>query len=98
MKTYIIDIDGTICDTIKGDYVNSTPIKWRIAQINKLYDEGHQIIFNTARGFKTGTDWLELTQKQLADWGVKYHSLFMGKPYGDYYIDDKAVPDWKFFE
>ena len=28
--------------------------------------------------------------------GVKYHELIMGKPYGDFFIDDKAHND--FFE
>ena len=38
-----------------------------------------------------------ITKKQLKDWGVKYHRLFMGKPTGDYYIDDKAIRDTTFF-
>ena len=37
---------------------------------------------------------------QLKKWGVKYHELIMGKPYGDFFIDDKAHNDffwkWKF--
>ena len=39
---------------------------------------------------------LDATEKQLNDWGVKYHNLIMGKPYADYYIDNKAVDvlDW----
>ena len=31
----------------------------------------------------------KLTKKQR-DWGVKHHGLFMGKPSGDIYIDDKG--------
>ena len=38
-----------------------------------------------------------LTQKQLQEWGVKYHELFMGKPCGDLYIDDKGIKDEEFF-
>ena len=57
MKTYVIDIDGTICTKnceLKGsDYSDSKPIYSRIDKINKLYDEGHKIIYLTARGMET---------------------------------------------
>ena len=39
----------------------------------------------------------DLTKKQLKEWGVKYHDLFLGKPSGDIYIDDKGVDDESFF-
>ena len=39
----------------------------------------------------------ELTDKQLKEWGCKYHELIMGKPHADYFIDDKAWPDKVFF-
>ncbi len=29
--------------------------------------------------------------------GVNYHELFMGKPAGDLYIDDKGIKDEDFF-
>ena len=51
--TYVFDIDGTICAKDKfedTDYESSKPIKDRVAVVNKLYDEGHTIIFQTARG------------------------------------------------
>ena len=38
-----------------------------------------------------------LTETQLKNWNVKYHKLFMGKPSGDLYIDDKGVKDENFF-
>ena len=40
----------------------------------------------------------DLTKKQLEDWGVEYHQLFLGKPSGDYYIDDKGIRDEDFFD
>ena len=40
----------------------------------------------------------ELTEQQLQEWGCKYHELIMGKPSGDYYIDDKGVNANEFFE
>ncbi len=101
--TYVIDIDGTICYQIQGgDYKNSIPKKDRIKKINKLYDEGHTIHFLTARGMGRSNNnnpnlFKKLTEKQLKNWGAKYHKLFMGKPAGDFYIDDKAIKDEEFF-
>lgn len=107
---YIVDIDGTICDKPEGmhhdgDYSISIPITDRIEKINKLYDEGHIIVYLTARGmgrFKDNTDlakkeFYELTETQLKSWGCKYHNLILGKPSGDYYIDDKGINSNDFF-
>jgi len=93
-----IDIDDTIClSPNKPDYSFATPILKNIKKANKLYNEGHTIIYWTARGSKTGIDWTEITKKQLEDWGVKYHELKLGKPYYDLFIDDKNIntKNWK---
>jgi|SRR3990172_2165642 len=105
--TYVFDLDETICQSdypnnldLMDKYYNSYPIKERIAIINNLYNQGHEIIIDTARGCKIGvTDELrDLTVKQLKDWGVKYHLLRIGIKYpGDFYIDDKAISDKDFF-
>lgn len=87
---YIIDIDGTIC-THCDDYANAQPLVKRISGFNKLYDCGHELIYFTARGTGTGIDWTNITLKQFKDWGVKYTELLFGKPFGDMYIDDKAI-------
>lgn len=105
MKTYVFDIDGTICESLGGDYEKSKPMIERILKINGLYDDGHTIIFQTARGMgrhrnnsiNAEAEFYELTIKQLSDWKVKYHYLFMGKPSGDFYIDDKGISDEDFF-
>ena len=39
----------------------------------------------------------DLTREQLNNWGVKYNQLFLGKPSGDVYIDDKGIKDEDFF-
>lgn len=88
-KTYCFDIDDTICVTDGLDYEKSIPIKDRIDKVNKLKEQGHKIIFFTARGFVTKIDYRELTLGQLEDWGVRFDELYMGKPAADYYIDDK---------
>ncbi len=94
---YIFDIDGTICKTTDGNYAKAIPMKRRIAKINKLYKE-HKIVLFTARGSATGINWGLFTKKQIEGWGVMYHELIMGKPYGDVYVDDRAVSDKEFFK
>ena len=92
-----IDIDETICKTPEDrDYSKSKPIENNIQKANKLYDDGHTIVYWTARGTVTGIDWTETTQKQFKKWGVKHHELKMGKQYYDVFIDDKNmnVMDW----
>ena len=36
-------------------------------------------------------NWEELTKKQLAEWGAKYHELRVDKPFYDLFIEDKAL-------
>jgi hypothetical protein len=92
-----IDIDETICHSPNKDYPNSTPIYENISKANQLYDQGHTIVYWTARGSSSGIDWSELTQQQLNKWEVKHHQLKLGKPSYDLFIDDKALNtlDWK---
>jgi capsule biosynthesis phosphatase len=105
MKTYVFDIDGTICSKGSADYLDVVPYKERIQKINKLYEEGNTIVFHTARGMgrTEGNSnhairmFFDLTLEQLDSWGVKYHRLMLGKPAGDFYIDDKGMKDEDFF-
>ena len=86
-----VDIDGTICYTEGADYENSTANFVHIEKINKLYDEGHEIVYWTARGGTTGIDWSELTKKQLDKWSCKYTRIeTQKKPSWDLFIDDKT--------
>ena len=105
--TYVVDIDGTICEKSPGnDYTKSVPLHNRIKVINQLYDDGHNIIYLTARGMgrhnndaeKAIAQFYEVTEKQLASWGAKYHTLMLGKPAGDFYIDDKGINAHVYFE
>lgn len=94
LKKYVVDIDGTICTQTASDYPNAQPLYDRIAKINALYEEGHTIIYWTARGAASGKDWADLTCSQLSEWGCKYHEFRMGKPQYDVWVDDKA--QWLF--
>ena len=101
----MVDIDGTICSLTNGDYEKAQPFSSRIEKINKLYEEGNQIILFTARGMgRTNDNQMEainmfynLTLNQVTKWGLKFHRLVLGKPSGDIYIDDKGVKDNEFF-
>ena len=87
-----VDIDETIC-FYEGarDYPDAVPNKANIAKINKLYDDGHNITYWTARGSLTKLDWLQLTIDQLEGWGCKYHKVSVGiKPAYDLLICDKT--------
>ena len=97
--TIYIDIDETICKTPSSrDYTQSQPIIKNIEKINRLFLEGHTIVYWTARGSGTGIDWKEITQKQFKDWGVKYHDIKFQKPNYDLFICDKAINSFDFFE
>ena len=97
---YIIDIDNTICKE-EGPVISRVPWKDRIEKINKLYDDGHIIIFYTARGNKSGRGeayYGPITRAQLDAWGVKYHELYF-KPFdGDVFIDDRSIHPDEFFK
>lgn len=106
MTTYIVDIDNTICtQRLEGDYENALPLQKRIDKINKLFDEGHRIIYWTARGMgrynedatKAHEHFYEFTKQQLDKWGCRRHELRLGKPEYDVWIDDKGVDIYDFF-
>jgi hydroxymethylpyrimidine pyrophosphatase-like HAD family hydrolase len=90
MNIYV-DIDNTITKTTNTDYVSATPIKKYIEIVNKLYEQGHYIVYWTARGVGSGVDYYDLTEKQLKKWGCKYHKLKCDKPVYDIFIDDKTL-------
>lgn len=97
LMKYFVDIDNTIATTPPMQYDMAQPIPDRIARINNLYDQGHEITYWTARGTVSGIDWTELTTKQLDDWGCRYHKLLFGKPDFDIFIDDKTINSETFF-
>tara|TARA_R100000988_G_scaffold79955_1_gene43487 strand:- start:2163 stop:2462 length:300 start_codon:yes stop_codon:yes gene_type:complete len=93
MKIFV-DIDETICFYDGVDrlgYRNAIPNKKNISKINKLYEEGNEITYYTARGVVSKIDYFGLTKNQLDTWGCKYHNLSVGeKPDYDLLICDKT--------
>ena len=103
MNIYV-DIDETICVTPEDrDYSKSVPIHKHIRKVNELYDEGHTIIYWTARGNSQPNNKSRLkklakfTKKQLDEWGVKYHDIKTDKPSYDLFICDKVINSIDFF-
>tara|TARA_Y100000389_G_C17437714_1_gene506572 strand:+ start:533 stop:874 length:342 start_codon:yes stop_codon:yes gene_type:complete len=90
-KSYIIDIDGTICNTENSNYPCSIPIIENIETFNQLYRDGHEVHYWTARGALSCKNWDKFTVRQLERWNVLYTSINMGKPHYDVWIDDKAI-------
>ena len=88
---YAFDIDNTLVATTGSDYENSSPIQHRIDKVNSLYYAGNTIYLFTGRGTASGKDYRKLTEEQMSRFGVKYHKLIFGKPYVDYFVDDKAI-------
>jgi len=92
-KKVFVDIDETIC-FYDGDriYENAIPSVENISKVNKLYDDGCEITYWTARGSVSGLDYFKLTERQINEWGCKYHYLRVGdKPPYDLLICDKTM-------
>jgi hypothetical protein len=95
---YVFDIDGTICSNTDGNYEQAEPFLDRLEKINDLYEDGHKIIFMTARGMGRSNnnrdsaykEFYDFTYSQLRNWGLNFHELYLGKPEGDIFIDDKG--------
>jgi capsule biosynthesis phosphatase len=102
----VIDLDGTIC-TLKQNnqtYADVLVKPGAVEFINKLKQDGHYIIIQTARNMatcesnmgkviknvgKVTLDWLEKNE-------VAYDEIYFGKPNANLYIDDRAFrfEDW----
>jgi hydroxymethylpyrimidine pyrophosphatase-like HAD family hydrolase len=96
---YCFDLDGTLCNTDGNNYKDSIPKKERIKIVNTLYEDGHTILIDTARGCVSGKNYFFYTMEQLKSWGVKFHTLRTGVKFGaDIFIDDKGMKDQRFFK
>ena len=92
MKLLALTQDG-------NNYKDSTPKKERIKIVNTLYEDGHTILIDTARGCVSGKNYFFFTLDQLKSWGVKFHTLRTGVKFGaDIFIDDKGIKDQRFFK
>lgn len=91
-QTFVFDIDGVIAHlTPDNNYALAKPNFEIINKINELVDAGHYIVLFTARGSKTGKDWQSVTKNQMKEWGVKFNEIRFGKPFANYYVDDRML-------
>ena len=90
----IIDLDGTIC-TEEKTFSRSLakPKKDAVESIKNLKDQGHTIIIYTARSWNE----YEMTINWLNGHEIPYDQVMLGKPIGDYWIDDRSLrfTTWK---
>ena len=90
----IIDLDGTICEEKNFFEKSSAKVNINAKKIiDKLKLEGNTIIIYSARPWNQ----YEMTKKWLFKNKIKFDQLLLGKPIGDYWIDDRAIKytDWK---
>jgi capsule biosynthesis phosphatase len=112
-KIFVFDLDGTLCEpdltapeTHIRYYENCKPLKAMINIVNEIHKKGHKVIIHTARRMVTHNGDVEavkadvelITRTWLAEYKVRYDELIFGKPYGDYYIDDKGLSIGEFLE
>jgi capsule biosynthesis phosphatase len=101
-KTIVCDVDHTILFTHERDYDNSLPNHLVCEKLREAKKLGWYIILHTARGMgRSGGD-IEKVRKEVVDeiigfcdkYNVPFDELVLGKPWGRWYIDDKALrPD-----
>ena len=84
----IIDIDGTICDE-KRQFSRSLakPLPNAVESLKLLKKKGHILILYSARTWAE----YEMTFSWLRENDIPFDQLILGKPEGDFWIDDRAI-------
>jgi len=98
---FCFDLDGTICYTKKSHetYEDVLPIEGMPDLLRDLASRNHTIIINTARHMLSCNNNVgKVIARQgftLFKWlekhNIPYDEVHFGKPYADFYIDDKAI-------
>jgi len=104
-RSLVVDLDDTICvaDKTEADpivkYSNALPIKPIINKLKQYHSDGWYITIHTARHMVTCNNDADIAYGRLGpvtvEWldkhKVPYDQVVFGKPYGKFYIDDKAL-------
>jgi len=108
LKTIVVDLDDTICfpnhsyDDTERKYELASPNLNMIEALHRAKAKDYRIVVYTARRMlthhgdlqKIEEDAGEATRKWLNKYNVPCDELIFGKPYAEYYVDDKALrPD-----
>jgi len=90
----IIDLDGTLC-TEEKTFSRSLaePLEGAVETMQMLKKSGATLIIYSARTWAE----YEMTEAWLKNNSIPYDQLVLGKPIGDYWIDDRAIEfcGWK---
>ena len=113
-QTLVMDLDDTICFTnhegktteTKYGIDHAQPAVEMITSLQKAKKQGYRIVIHTARRMLTHggdinkiiEDVGPLTEKWLKHYEVPYDEIVWGKPYGVYYVDDKAMRPEEFIK
>ena len=109
MKRLIVDLDDTVSVTVKGDYINSSPVPDIIEKLKEYKKEGFEIVINSARNMRTYESNLGkiniFTLPNIIDWlrkhEVPFDEVYVGKPwcgFDGFYIDDKSIRPSEFLK
>lgn len=95
------DLDETLCTKKQPheSYSDVVVIEEMAAYLRAMKARGHYIIINTARNMVTQDSNLGKVNKNvgletlqwLKDNNIPYDEIYFGKPFADFYIDDKAI-------
>lgn len=98
----VVDLDGVICKLKNPNvsYSNVEPNFDMIRIMKEWKKSGHTLIIYTGRHMRTCNGDVAkvrkkigpITSQWLKKWDVPYDEIYYGKPYGDLYIDDLALP------
>ena len=108
-KKIVIDLDETICTTLNGDYVNSSPKVNVIKKLCEYKEMGFYIIIHTSRNMRSYNGNIGLINAKtlpiIINWleknKVPYDEIVVGKPWpssGGFYVDDKAIRPKEFVD
>ena len=84
----IVDLDGTICTEEKQFSRSLAKVNTGAREaLNLLKEKGFILIIYSARTWAE----YEMTENWLKENKVPYDQIILGKPQGDYWIDDRAI-------
>jgi hypothetical protein len=102
MNKIVIDLDGTMCQSVDGDYANAKPVAGMRERLIDYRSAGFIVAIHTSRNMRTyqGNQGKinALTLPLIVDWlqkhNMPYDEIYVGKPwcgYDGFYVDDRSI-------